>query len=204
MATNRMDAGKPEGDKGERHSEAAPASTAAAAANPGIKAWLPLILALVLLPAIAYGVTTYILLPKLQKGLGIQSAAPAAESAHGGAAKAEGHEGGAGAEGAVGPGGRVQVPISKLVVNVSGTMASRFLMVSMILVSSKPNFAALAKEREAQIKDTAGTILSTKTISDIEKPGARNLIRSELITAINQVFGGATVQEIYFTDFAIQ
>jgi flagellar basal body-associated protein FliL len=161
----------------------------------------------VLLPAIAYGVTTFILLPKLQKGLGIQAAEPAAESSHGGhgaSAAAEGGEGGAGAEGAVGAGGRVQVPISKLVVNVSGTMASRFLMVSMILVSNKPNFPTLVKEREAQIKDTAGTILATKTISDIEKPGARNLIRSELITAINQVFGGATVQEIYFTDFAIQ
>jgi flagellar basal body-associated protein FliL len=213
MAVNRMDPGKGEGDKGEKHAEAAPSAAAAPAAPAGMKAWLPLIAAVVLLPAIAYGVTTFILLPKLQQGLGLKPAASAhgapAAGGHGEAAagKGEGEGGkgeGAGGEGAVGPGGRVQVPLTKLIVNVSGTMASRFLMVSMIMVSTKPEFPKLVKEREAQLKDTAMTILTTKTISDLEKPGARNLIRSELITAFNHIFGGTTVQEIYFTDFAIQ
>lgn len=198
MAVNRMDPGKGEGDKGEKHAEAAP-SAATPAAAPGMKAWLPLIAAVVLLPAIAYGVTTFILLPKLQQGLGLKPAA----SAHG-APAAGGHGEAASAEGAAAPGGRIQVPMSKLIVNVSGTMGSRFLMSSMVLVSTKPEFPALVKEREAQLKDTAGTILGTKTIPDLEKPGSRNLIRSELITAFNHIFGGTTVQDIYFTDFAIQ
>ncbi len=207
MAVNRMDPGKGEGDKGEKHAEAAPAAAAPAAAS-GVKAWLPLIAVIVLLPAIAYGVTTFILLPKLQTGLGIKPAASAhgapAAGGHGEAAGAEGAASAAGAESAPGPGGRIQVPMGKLIVNVSGTMGSRFLMSSMILVSTKPEFPAMVKEREAQLKDTAGTILGTKTIPDLEKPGARNLIRSELITAFNHIFGGTTVQEIYFTDFAIQ
>lgn len=209
MAANRMDSGKGEGDKGEKHAEAAPSAAAAPAAPGGVKAWLPLIAAVVLLPAIAYGVTTFILLPKLQTGLGLKPAASAhgapAAGGHGEAAGGHGAAAGAeGAEGAVGPGGRLQVPLAKLIVNVSGTMGSRFLMVGMTMVSTKPEFATLVKEREAQLKDTAGGILMTKTIPDLEKPGARNLIRSELITAFNHVFGGATVQDIYFTDFAIQ
>ncbi|MGH7973851.1 MAG: flagellar basal body-associated FliL family protein [Limisphaerales bacterium] len=41
-------------------------------------------------------------------------------------------------------------------------------------------------------------------MADLEKPGARNLIRSELISGFNNILGGPLVQEIYLTEFAIQ
>jgi flagellar FliL protein len=199
MAVNRMDAGKGEGEK---RPEPSPVSEAPkSAAKSDFKAWLPLIGAVVLLPVVAYGVTTFILLPKLQKGLGITP--PASTSSAHGAPAASGH-GGAAATPEPSPGGKLQVPLSKMIVNVSGTMGSRFLMVSLIMVSTKEDFPAIVKANEAQLKDTAGGILGTKTIPDLEKPGARNIVRSELITAFNHVLGGATVQEVYFTDFAIQ
>jgi flagellar FliL protein len=46
--------------------------------------------------------------------------------------------------------------------------------------------------------------LATKTLADLEKPGARNLIRNELITGFNNILGDSSVQDIYFTEFAIQ
>jgi flagellar FliL protein len=46
--------------------------------------------------------------------------------------------------------------------------------------------------------------LSTKTLADLEKPGARNLIRAELINGFNNVLGDNSVQEIYITEFGIQ
>ena len=46
--------------------------------------------------------------------------------------------------------------------------------------------------------------LSSKTLADLEKPGARNLIRTELINGFNNVLGDNSVQEIYITEFAIQ
>lgn len=196
MAANRMDTGKGDADK---RPEAAPMVEAPKAqAAAGVGGWLPLIGAVVLLPIIAYLVTTFVLVPKLQKGLGI-TPPPAAASTH------EGEGGGHGSAPAQAPAkGRQQVPIAKTVVNVAKTQATRFLMVSMILVSDADNFAAVVKEHEAQLKDVAGGILSAKSIEDLERPGARNMIRSELITAFNHIFGGTTVQEIYFTDFAIQ
>ncbi len=198
MAINRMDPGKGEADKGDKHPESAPASAAPKPAAAGVKAWLPLIAAVVLLPVLAYGVTTFILLPKLQAGLGIKPAGKAPDKAAGGhgAAPATSED--------TSTDGKVQVPLSKLIVNVSGTMGSRFLMTSLIMVSTTEDFQKVVKEHEAQLKDTAGGILAAKTIPDLEKPGARNIIRSELITAFNHVLGGTMVQEIYFTDFAIQ
>jgi len=194
-----MEPGKSEGDKGDRRPAAASADETPKAAAAGLSAWLPLIGAVVLLPVLAYGVTTFILLPKLQKGLGITLPA---------SAKAAPATGGHGAASAATPeasvGGKVRVPLSKMIVNVSGTMGSRFLMTSIIMVSTTADFSAIVKEHEAQLKDTAGGILAAKTIQDLEKPGARNIVRSELITAFNHVLGGTMVQEIYFTDFAIQ
>jgi flagellar basal body-associated protein FliL len=38
----------------------------------------------------------------------------------------------------------------------------------------------------------------------LEKPGARNLIRGELLAGFNTILGNSAVREIYFTEFAIQ
>lgn len=229
MAANRNDAAKGEADKGDKRPEAAAGAEGAPAAKAGgMQAWLPLIIAITVLPVVSYAVTSFVLLPKLQKGLGLSPAAAAAPAAGGhgapadahGAAKADagGHGAPADAHGAAkadagghgakaeggGSGGRDQVPLTKLIVNVAGTSASRILLSSVILVSSSPGFRERVKEYEPQLRDTACGILSTKTIPDLEKPGARNIIRSELLTAFNHILGGSSVQEIYFTDFAIQ
>ena len=45
---------------------------------------------------------------------------------------------------------------------------------------------------------------ANKTLADLEKPGARNLIRAELINGFNNVLGDSSVQEIYITEFGIQ
>ncbi len=220
MAANRTEPAKPEAERSEKPAAAA-ADAAGAAAKSPLQAWLPMIVAIVLLPVVAWLVTSFVLLPKLQKGLGVAAGpAPAAASAHapakesGGhgkpaAKEASGHGGGGGEHGgAEGEGadenGREQVPLTKLIVNVAGTSASRILLCSLILVGATPDFRGAIKARDAQLRDTACGILSTKTIQDLEKPGARNMIRSELITAFNHILGGAAVQEIYFAEFAIQ
>jgi flagellar basal body-associated protein FliL len=46
--------------------------------------------------------------------------------------------------------------------------------------------------------------LATKTLADLEKPDARNLIRTQLITGFNNILGDSVVREIYLTEFAIQ
>jgi hypothetical protein len=50
----------------------------------------------------------------------------------------------------------------------------------------------------------ANGTLMTKTITDLEKPDSRNIIRSELLTVFNNALGGPVIQEIYITEQAIQ
>ena len=94
--------------------------------------------------------------------------------------------------------------MNKLLVNVAGTMGSRYLLVSLSLVGSDPDFKTKVQDFEPQLRDTACGALASKTLADLEKPGARNLIRSELISGFNNVLSAPLVQELYLTEFAIQ
>jgi flagellar FliL protein len=89
-------------------------------------------------------------------------------------------------------------------VNVAGSMGSRYLMTSFTLVGNNADFKDVLEENKDQLLDLANTSLASKSISDLEKPGARNQIRTELISIFNNALGGNYVQEIFFTEFAIQ
>jgi flagellar FliL protein len=159
-------------------------------ASGGIKNWLPLILSVVLMPALAFGMTKYVIVPQLQTSLGIK---PAGENAAPGKSKSA-----ADAK-------KMSVPFNKLLVNIAGTMGSRYLLVSVTVVGTGGEaFKTKMAENDAQLRDMAMGCLSSKTLADLEKPGARNLIRSELINGFNNVLGDNSVQEIYITEFGIQ
>lgn len=187
----------------EAPTEAAEAAPAPAGGG-GIRALLPLIITVVLMPVLAWAMTSFVLVPKLQKSLGITPA-------HSGKPESGGHEA-AGTEGehgekgdAKGKGGAKETFVmSKLLVNVSGTMGSRYLLSSVTLSGVSADFKAKIEKHEAKLRDAACTMLATKTIGDLEKPGARNLVRSELLNGFNNILGANTVQEIYITEFAIQ
>lgn len=181
----------------EESATAAATATAPAAGGGGIKALLPLILSVALMPAIAFAMTKFVLVPQLQKGLTVKAATPdshGAAGAHGDKSKKAGTTA-----------KRETVSMNKLLVNVAGTMGARFLMVSVSVAGTGGDeFKKKMEEHEAQLKDMATSSLSLKTIADLERPNARNLIRTELITGFNNILGDAMVQEIYFTEFAIQ
>jgi flagellar FliL protein len=151
------------------------------------------------MPALAYAMTTFVLVPRMQKALRSPATAlvePGKEATVETAV--------AGKEGAPpGVAGR-SVTLNKLLVNVAGTMGSRYLLTSLTLLGDAADFTERVAQHEAQLRDMASGVLNTKTIADLEKPGARNLIRGELLAGFNAIMGNSAVREIYFTEFAIQ
>jgi flagellar basal body-associated protein FliL len=160
---------------------------------------LPLIISLVLMPALAYGLTTYLLIPKLRQELGgpanVQAREANAGSKPGSTEKAVTRETGK---------PKTKVTISKVIVNVNGSLGTRMLLASFTLASSSGDLKAAVEEHMDQLRDLAAGTLASKTISDLEKPEARNLIRAELMSQFNAALGGNLIQEIYLTEFAIQ
>lgn len=206
MAANRIEAAK--GDAGAAN--AVPAG-APEEKKGGLGAWLPLILNILLMPALAYGTAKFLIIPKLQQGAGATEAAAPAEAGgehakpeeHGKPAEGKSEHGGGKEKGLVG--GKMSVPLSaKILVNVAGTMGTRYLLANVILVGANAEFKDKVANSDAQLRDVAANALSNKTIADLERPGARNLIRAELISVFNSVLGDGSVNDLYLTDFAIQ
>jgi flagellar protein FliL len=223
----------------EKPAEAAKPAEAQAPAGGGAKAMLPLIVNLVLMPAIAFAMTQFVILPKLNSKAAGEAHGDAAateaeagaaaehgdakadkahgetkaEKAHGEEAKADkghgdakgekaekGHDGAKPAKG-----GKILAPLSsKLIVNVAGTMGTRYLVAGITLVGTKPNLKELVEANDSQLRDVASAALASKSIVDLERPGARNIIRGELVSVFNSVLGENVVQEIYLTEFAVQ
>ena len=172
--------------------EAAPAQSGAAPAAPakGGGTWVPLIANIILMPAIAWALATFVLIPKIKGGAGSAAAAHGEDSAgsHGESA-----------------GTKITVPLGgKVLVNVAGTAGTRYLVANISLVSKRPELKSQIEEADPQLRDAAASILAIKTISDLEKPGMRNIIRAELIAAFNDILGKEAVSDIYLTEFAVQ
>lgn len=212
----------------EADSKAKPAEAAApAAGGGGIKAMLPLIVSIVLMPVLAYAMTSFVLLPKLKASAGAGAGTEAKADEHGEEAKADAHgapahgapaheegakpekeSGGHGAADSGGHGapakGSAKFQLNKIVVNVQGTMGTRYLMTSFTLVGTASNFKDVMEENKDKLLDLASGSLAAKTIADLEKPGARNHIRSELLTLFNNSLPSPMVKELYITDMAVQ
>ncbi len=178
----------------DRTSEAAPAEGAkTAAAAGGFKTWLPLIITVIAMPVLAFAMTQFVLVPQIQKSLNASGANTNSSSISVSKLKKEG-----------GKEKTETVAMNKLLVNVAGTMGARYLLVSLSIVGTSANFKDEMTSRDAQMRDAACSILGSKTLADLEKPGERNLIRNELLTSFNGILGDSTVQDIYFPEFAIQ
>jgi flagellar FliL protein len=177
-------------------------------AGPGWKSWLPLIVTFVLMPVMAFATTKFWIIPKVVQA----REASTANGSHPEAQSGSGEDGGPNSRAKDGkesdgktPAKKKQsFPISKVIVNVAGSMGTRYLMTSFTLVGTANDFKTTIEDNKDQILDVANTAMASKTITDLEKPGARNQLRSELITVINNTLGGNLVQEIYFTEFAVQ
>lgn len=215
--------------KAEAKPEGAAAAPAAAegGGGGGIKSWLPLLVTILLMPALAFVTTKFLIVPKVlharggeaepeettEEGGDAHGAKPEAkhgeekaDKGHGEAKKpekAEKAEHGEKAKGG-GKGKKQTAQLSKMIVNVAGTAGTRYLMSSITIVGTHSDLKGLIEENKDQLLDLANSALASKTISDLEKPGSRNQLRSELMSTFNNALGGNIVQEIYFTEFAIQ
>ncbi len=188
----------------------APAADKAAAAAPApsggaVKALLPAILAIVLAPAATWAVAQFVLLPNFRASLAAAVADPAAAApaaaakAHGKPpAKAAGHGGG---EKAAATGG---YKFENVVVNLSGTMGTRYLKATFLVTGDAPDLNERFDAIRPQLTDVTLAVLSSLTLADLEEAGSKNIIRERLLAAYNQALGEKIADNLYFSEFVVQ
>lgn len=195
----------------EKPADGAAPVAAAKAPSP----WVPIIAVCVLMPAISFGTTQYLLLPKIrgavleQKAI-VHAAKPEgkgeAKKGHAEPAKGKGkeeHGKGEGAEGG-GAGGAFSYDFENVVVNLSGAMGTRYLKTSFTTLSDNPDLKKLIDENKKQLLDVALSVLSTRTMADLEQPGSKNVVRNDLMANFNQALKSDLVSQIYFSEFVVQ
>lgn len=208
--------------KPEKEAAPAPEKAAGAEAAPakggGMKAMLPLIAAVVVAPAATFGVAQFVLLPKLKAEIAAaapEGAGPGGEAAHaapkkekkeGGEKKEKKHGGKEGKEGKEGGGDSADTyKFENVVVNLSGTMGTRYLKTSFVVTGAKPDTIQDAfEENKAKLTDVTLGVLSSLSLADLEEPGAKNVLREKLVTAYNQALGSRVAEQVYFSDFVVQ
>jgi len=180
-----------------------PEGAAAEAAAPakGGSPWPALIAAIILMPAISYATAEFLLLPKLRGLISKQTVEASSEKSEG-SHSAGGHGGGAHGK----EGGKTEAifDFDNVVVNLSGSMGTRFLKASFTTIDSNADLPKVMAERKKQLLDVAINVLSARSMADLELPGAKNVVRNELIANFNQALKSDLVEQIYFTDFVIQ
>jgi flagellar FliL protein len=187
----------PAADKEKPNKEAAPASEKAQAPAAGRKAallpWAASLGAVVLAPALSWAVAQFVLLPHLQKKLA--APLPAAEDAAGGD--------GASSDAKTKNGPPPTYEFKDVVVNVAGTLGTRYLKVSFIVTGPAADLEKQFESSKARLTDVTLNVLSAFSMSDLEEPGSKNVVREKLVSAYNQALGHKVADQVYFSDFVV-
>jgi flagellar FliL protein len=183
-----------------------PVQVAAAATvkkSGALAQWIPLIAAIVLAPVLSWAVSEFVLLPRMVKKLGSvkvgetaeEHAAPAAE------AKSEGKGGEKGKEAGGNP---ATYEFQNVVVNLAGTMGTRYLKTSFVVTGADTKIKETFETQKAKLTDITLNVLSSLSLADLEEPGAKNVLREKLVLAYNQALGKKVAEQVYFSDFVVQ
>ncbi len=164
-----------------------------------LMAWAPAIAAILLAPVASFAVAQFVLVPRFQKKLtGVPVSAEAAAPAGEASAPASGGEG-------KGPAGNPNsYEFANVVVNLSGTMGTRYLKTSFSVTGPEKDMKAVFESNKPRLTDVTLNVLSALSLSELEEPGAKNVLRGKLVTAYNQTLGHHAVDQVYFSDFLIQ
>jgi len=194
--------------------EPKPADGAAAGAPAKAPSpWMPLIAMIVLMPAISFAATQFLILPRLRSVLGEQkpggAGAKAADShgtkegdSHG--SKGGGAHGAKDGKGGEGAGGKFSYDFENVVVNLSGSLGTKYLKAGFTFTSSNADLKKIIEENKKQLLDVAINVLSSRSLADLESPGSKNVIRNDLMAHFNEALHSDLIEQIYFTEFVIQ
>lgn len=161
------------------------------ASKGGMSGFLPILLVVILVPALSYAMTEFFVIPKIQASLA--TAGHAGEKAeHGELPETNQHA-------ATHP-----VEFANIVSNLSGSMKSRYIKVSFTAYSTDPEIEARMEREKAKLLDATLGILSSLTLAELEEAGVKNRVRNELLLAFESVLHARIFEELYFSEFVVQ
>lgn len=95
------------------------------------------------------------------------------------------------------------VPLPDLTLNLADK-DPRYLRVGIALILEKGTTAEAMKEELPIASDVAVDLLSSKTFTELNTPGAKAAVKAELSEKVRDAFHGKKVARVIFTSFVMQ
>lgn len=171
----------------------------AAPAPAGLKAKLPLAAAVVIGLAIGAGSGAVIVGPMAAKTLGFAASAPP-----GAASAADDEDEHAEDDSSAAKGAPAVMTIENLVLNPASSGGTRWLMLTVSLECKDAAAVSSLQSRDAELRDVVLSSLGQKTVDELSDITGRDLIKEQLVTALNERFGKKTVLRVYFPQYVVQ
>jgi len=101
------------------------------------------------------------------------------------------------------------IALGEFVVNLADIGQVRYLKTDVVLeVAGRLPDAGGGHDEggstNAELRDAVIEVLSSKRFADLVKPGSKELLKKDIITAVNKRMDEAKVVAVYFNEFAMQ
>lgn len=94
--------------------------------------------------------------------------------------------------------------LEPFIVNIYDGQDLRYLKLKVEMELSDPEAKTELTARQAQIRDGILSILTTKTMQDLQFQQGKNQLKQEIMAAVTRMVTPGKVKQVYFTDFVIQ
>lgn len=94
--------------------------------------------------------------------------------------------------------------VENLVLNPAQSGGTRFLVASLALEVADSATSTAMKERDSEVRDAILRVLGAKTVVQLSDMSGRPVLKHELQTAVDSIFGEHSVSAVYFPQFVIQ
>ncbi len=168
-----------------------------AAAPSGIKARLPLMVAIIVGLAVGVGTGAVVVGPAAAKALGFGVVAVDSAATD----STELAEGDSAAAGAAAP---ALHTLDNLALNPAGSGGTRFLLLTLTIECANAAGVTALQTRDAELSDVVLSTLGGKTVEELTDITLRDSIKVEVQNAINERFGKKTVLRVYFPKYVVQ
>jgi flagellar FliL protein len=167
-----------------------------ASSKKSSNALIPIIVVILLVPALCYAVMEFLIIPKLKSSMGGGGDAHAKAADHG-KVKSDSH-------GGVKAPGEHTVEFGATVVNLAGSGNSRYLRTNFIIASSDKEIQKVIEQNKGSLQDAAISVLSTQSLDALDGANGREVVRKGIISKFNRLLGAEVIDQIYFTEFIVQ
>jgi flagellar FliL protein len=95
-------------------------------------------------------------------------------------------------------------PLDQFIVNLASNNADRYLKCKISLELSMPELQQEIDKKLPAIRDIIISILSSKSVEEIQTIRGKNKLKEEIKRKINEILTSGEIKNVYFTEFVIQ